>query len=70
MEPAPKEVQRKCIVVSYSQEKNHSQWELRATKRLPALAKKFMDTTQWEMGVTVFMLVQYENVDKNGSLAK
>jgi hypothetical protein len=49
---------------------NHSQWHCRATKRLPALAKKFMDTAWREMGVRVFMLVQYENVDENGSLAK
>ena len=49
---------------------NHSQWHRRATKRLPALAKKFMDTAWREMGVRVFMLVQYENVDENGSLAK
>jgi hypothetical protein len=32
--------------------------------------KKFMDTARREMGVTVFLLVQYENVDENGSLAK
>jgi ribosome-associated translation inhibitor RaiA len=42
----------------------------RATKRLPALARKFMDTAQREMGVTVFMLVQYRNEDGNGSLSK
>jgi hypothetical protein len=57
---------RCCVIFSG----NRSQWELRATKRLPALAKKFMDTARREMGVTVFMLVQYENVDENGSLAK
>jgi hypothetical protein len=42
----------------------------RATKRLPALAKKFMHTAHREMGVRVFMLVEYRNEHGKGSVAK
>jgi hypothetical protein len=42
----------------------------RATKRLPALAKKFMHTAYREMGVRVFMLVEYRNEDGKGSISK
>ena len=42
----------------------------RATKRLPALAKKFLHTAHREMGVRVFMLVEYHNENGKGSVAK
>jgi hypothetical protein len=42
----------------------------RSTKRLPALAKKFLETAKREMGVNVFMLVSYRNSDEDGCLAR
>lgn len=42
----------------------------RSTKRLPTLAKKFLETAKREMGVNVFMLVSYRNSDEEGCLAR
>jgi hypothetical protein len=43
--------------------------DYRATKRLPTLARKFLNTAQQEMGVTLFMIASYRNAEGAGSIS-
>ena len=42
----------------------------RAMMQLLALVKKFMHTAHWELDIRVFMLMEYHNENRKGSVAK